>query len=314
MRNICLVIASLIIFGLAGYVQAEGVGTTGAQFLKIEPAARPLGMGGSFSAVADDANAIFYNPAGIARLETREFTGTYLQYFQAISYGSFACLYPLEKGAFGVGINYLGVDDIDRRSATDVDDPDGTSTPDTFGAMDTAVSVAYARENVVPSLLEGLDLGANLRMIYQTIDDESSFSAMFDIAGFYPVNDKLSLGLNVQNIGSNVKFREESDPLPLNVKVGAAFKPVKGLTVACDINEYVIDQILYASVGAEYWIKEVVGLRAGYKYGYDTDSLGSNVGLAGGMGFRISNIGLDYTFAPFGELGDTHRVSFLAKL
>lgn len=37
----------------------------------------------------------------------------------------------------------------------------------------------------------------------------------------------------------------------------------------------------------------------------------STVGMAGGIGFRLYGMGLDYTFAPFGQLGDTHRVTFI---
>lgn len=302
----------LVISGISG---AGGPGTTGAQFLKIDPAARPLGMGGAYSAVIDDSNAVFYNPAGIARQQEKEISGTYLKYFQEINYGSIAGVMPVKGNVFGMGINYLGVSDIPKRGLDDVSDPEGDDDPaDTFGAMDTAISVAFARKNAFPKVLEDLDLGANLRFIYQTIDEESAFSMMLDLGSYYPISTKLAFALNIQNIGMNVKYKDDSDPLPLNIKAGAAYKPLKGLTIACDINEYIIDELFYASIGAEYWIKGIVGLRAGYKYGYDTDSLGENVGLAGGVGFRYIGLGLDYTFAPFGELGDTHRVSFSAKL
>ncbi|MBN2406823.1 MAG: PorV/PorQ family protein [Elusimicrobia bacterium] len=304
----------ILIAAIYGISEAAGVGTTGAQFLKIDPSARPLGMGGAFCAVADDCNAVFYNPAGLARLEKKEVSGTYVEYFQSIDYGSLAGVMPLGAGALGLGINYLGVPDIQRRGVDDIDDPDGTAGVDTFDAMDTAISVAYARKNAVPSVINNLDLGANLRFIYQTIDDESAFSAMVDLGAYYPVASRLSLAFNIQNIGMDVKFKDEGDPLPLNFKAGAAYRPLKGLTVACDINEYIVDEMLYACVGAEYWLFGIIGFRGGYKYGYDTDKLGSDdVGLSGGMGFRYFGLGLDYTFAPFGELGDTHRMTFMAR-
>lgn len=316
MKRLNLIIGAVVaVFGISNICLAGGVGTTGAQFLKIDPSARPLGMGGAYSAVVDDSNAVFYNPAGIARLENREVSGTYLKYFQSVNYGSLAAVLPQGgKNVFGIGINYLGVGDIPKRSATDVSDPEGDDAPaSTFGAMDTAVSIAYALRNPLPSVLEDMDLGVNLRFIYQTIDEESAFSVMLDIGAFYPVNDKLALALNIQNVGMGVKFKDESDALPLNIKVGAAYKPIAGLIIATDINEYIVDQLLYASVGAEYWIKEFVALRAGYKFGYDTASLGSTVGLSGGFGVRLGKMGLDYAFAPFGDLGDTHRVTYLIK-
>lgn len=306
-------IALLLVLTVSIPVFCAGIGTTGAQFLKIDPAARPTGMAGAYSAVVGDADAVFYNPAGIAQLSTNEISGTYLKYFQAINYGSLSGVMPVGSGVFGMGINYLGITDIPKRSADDIDDPDGTSKPDTFTAADTAILIAYAMKNTIPSILENLDLGVNLKFTYQTIDDESAFSAMIDLGAYYPVSNNVSLAISIQNAGLPVKFKEEADPLPLNFKVGSAYKPVDGLTIACDINEYIVDQMLYASLGAEYWVVDMIGIRAGYKYGYDTDSLGSAVGFSGGLGFRYSGVGLDYTFAPFGELGDTHRVSCSAK-
>lgn len=70
---------------------------------------------------------------------------------------------------------------------------------------------------------------------------------------------------------------------------------------------------MYASLGCEYWLLNMVGLRAGYKYGYHTDSLGNIVGITGGLSLRAFNFQLDYAFVPFGELGDTHRFSLSAK-
>ncbi len=294
---------------------AGGPGTTGAQFLKIDPSARPVGMGGAYSAVVNNSDAVFYNPAGVAGIEQREMAGTYMSYFQSINYGNIAGVFPNgDNSSFGVGINYLGVADIPKRGNNDVDDPSGTSDPEsTFGAMDTAVNLVYASKNPFPSVLDGLDLGVNLKTVYMTIDEESAFSAMLDIGGFYPVNDKLSLALNLQNMGMGVKFKSESDPLPLNIKAGAAYMPLDELTVTVDLNEYILDETLYASVGAEYWVMDMIAFRAGYKYGYDTDTLGGMTGISGGMGIKAGKFGLDYAMAPFGDLGDTHRVSFSAK-
>lgn len=310
MKKIIISAVMAAMVSSVGY--AGGVGTTGAQFLKIDPSARPVGMGGAYSAVVSGADTVFYNPAGIASIEQNEISGTYMSYFQSINYGSLAGVLPNGDGSsFGLGVNYLGVTDIPMRPADDSSDPDGTSDPEsTFGANDTALNMVYAVSNPFPSVLDGLDLGVNLKTVYMTIEDENAFSAMLDVGGLYPVNEKLTLALALQNMGMNVKFNNESDPLPFNIKAGAALRPVEELTLAADINAYVLDEIFYASLGAEYWVMDIVALRAGYKYGYDTESLGSLVGVSGGMGFKAGKFGLDYALAPFGELGNTHRVTF----
>ncbi|MFH2070377.1 MAG: PorV/PorQ family protein [Elusimicrobiota bacterium] len=289
-----------------------GSGTTGAQFLKIAPAARPLGMGGAYSAMAEDSNAVYYNPAGLSAVSKTEVGATYLKYFQDINYGFLSAVIPLKDSDItaGGGITYLIVPDIEKRSATN-----DTLTPDgRFNATDTALTLSLSHRNPVPSVLESLALGANLKLINQTIDDKSAFAAALDIGGFYKIDERFSVAVGVVNISNGVKFIEKTDPLPLALRAGTVYRPpVKDLTVALDIDQYFIDQKLYASVGAEYLVVKILCLRAGYKYGYDIASLGSTVGLAGGIGFKYYDLGIDYAFLPFGDLGDTHRVSFSLK-
>ncbi|MCK4447841.1 MAG: UPF0164 family protein, partial [Candidatus Marinimicrobia bacterium] len=62
------------------------VGTTSAQFLKIEPGARSVGMGGAFVAVANDATAIYSNPAGIARLSGIEAFFIHSEWLAGLNY------------------------------------------------------------------------------------------------------------------------------------------------------------------------------------------------------------------------------------
>ncbi|MEW6555914.1 MAG: PorV/PorQ family protein [Elusimicrobiota bacterium] len=289
---------------------AKGLGTTGAQFLKVGMGARPLAMAGAFSAVADDVNSIYYNPASLTRTETgkNEVSATYLKYFEDVNAGFLGyagC--AREKHYVGVGLTYLQVDNIEKRDVSE------TKLGD-FGATDMALFFSYARKDIAQKLLEGVSVGGGLKIINSQIENERAFTVALDLSAYYPADDKLAFALNIQNIGPGVKYIDESDPLPLNIKVGAAYKALKDLTVACDLDEYIVDTKLYASIGAEYWIREdILALRSGYRFGYDTSSLGSVVGLGAGAGFRIWGFSIDYAFVPFGDLGDTHRISFGTK-
>ncbi|HAM38163.1 MAG TPA: hypothetical protein DCP53_01990 [Elusimicrobia bacterium] len=286
---------------------AKGVGSTGAQFLKIGMGARPLAMAGAFGAVADDINAINYNPASLTRIEKKEVSATYLKYFEDVNAGFIGYAGILaEKHYIGAGLTYLQVTDIEKRDLNE------TKLGD-FGATDMALSLCYARKDIADSLLKDLSVGGNLKIINQKIDTDTAFTVALDISAYYPADEKLSLVMNIQNISYGIKFDEETDPLPLNIKVGAAYKLIKDLTVACDLDEYIVDNKLYASIGAEYTVKEVLALRSGYRFGYDTDSLGGLAGLGAGAGFKFWGLTVDYAFVPFGDLGDTHRVSFAAK-
>jgi len=286
---------------------AKGLGTTGAQFLKVGMGARPLAMAGAFSAVSDDVNSIYYSPASLTRTEQKEVSATYLKYFEDVNAGFIGYTGAIsEKHYVGVGATYLQVTDIEERALDEAKLGD-------FGATDFAFFLNYARKDLANSLLENLAVGGGLKLIRQKIDTEKAFTVALDLSAYYPADKNLSFAFNIQNISYGVKFIDETDPLPLNIKAGAAYKVLKDLTVACDLDEYIIDNKLYASVGAEYWLKNALALRSGYRFGYDVSSLGGIVGLGVGAGVKIWGVTLDYAFVPFGDLGDTHRVSFGAK-
>jgi hypothetical protein len=85
------------------------------------------------------------------------------------------------------------------------------------------------------------------------------------------------------------------------------------LLVACDGNYCVPDGVWSASAGVEGTIHPLFALRAGYKYSSGMTTLGALAGISGGLGFKFGSYQLDYAFVPYGDLGQTHRVSFLAK-
>lgn len=289
---------------------ASDVGVTGAQFLKIGTGARPMGMGGAFGAIADDGYAAYWNPAGFAQLESSYLSTTYLDYFEDVDFGYLGYAMPYRTwGVIGLGISYLTLGDIEARTG-DTEQPTGT-----FGADDICVTFSYARKEMFSASLPGLDLGANLKLIKQKIDDETAQTAAVDLGALYRTQiEPLTIAVNIQNIGQGQKFIKERDPLPLNVKVGGAYRFLDDtLITAVEIDQYIIDQKMYAGLGCEYWLMNLVALRTGYRHGYHTDSLGSVVGLTGGLSLRAFNFQLDYAFVPFGELGDTHRFSLSAK-
>src|ERR1700689_2585823 len=116
--GLCLLSVPLQVF--AG---SDNVGTSGAEFLKIGPGARPVGMGEAFTGVADDIHAIYWNPAGLGTLKSPEMTGMHMQYFQNIQYEFAAFAYPTQRfGTFGFAVTNLHTDDIDRRT-DDTDAP-----------------------------------------------------------------------------------------------------------------------------------------------------------------------------------------------
>jgi len=290
---------------------AGGVGTTAAPFLKIGMGARALGMGGAFSAIADDATAVYWNPAGLAAVSSDEVNFDFAKYFQDVNIGQAAYTRKVGAGQMGVGLTYLIVPSIEKR---DTNDAVGVvPSQGTFNASDAALSVAYARKNAIPSLIDDVDGGAAFKVIRSAIGSKSAIAVAVDLGATVRAKNGMRFALGVQNLGTPMKFDKVSDPLPLSLRAGAAYEPVKALTLGLTLDQYLIDQKFYAAFGGEYWLRDALALRAGYRYGYDTIHLGAMTGISLGIGIKVNGLGLDYAYVPFGDLGDTHRFGFWMK-
>jgi hypothetical protein len=65
--------------------------------------------------------------------------------------------------------------------------------------------------------------------------------------------------------------------------------------------------------GVEYWLANMMATRVGYQFGRGQDNLGGMTGFAFGVGLKLRSIMMDYAFVPFGDLGDTHRITMGAR-
>ncbi len=303
-KFLSLVIAVMVLL-VSSYVLAGSPGSKGAVFLKLGQGARANAMGESFCAVADDINALYWNPAGIAQIKERQATFMYSDWLEEINYNYLAYVNPAQimGGIMGGAITLLDSGSIDKYK-------EGGIADGTLDGKDIAVAVSYAKE-----MMPNCSLGATLKYIQMKIDGNKSTGFGLDVGCLYkPQIENLTLGVVVQNFGPKLKaFVSEKDALPLNFKVGGAYKfPNNPLTLSLDIN-FPSDNDTNFNFGGEYWIKEIVAIRAGYK-SLTKDELKSS-DLTFGAGFRMpgTGIGLDYAYCDYDDLGDTHRVSLMTK-
>ena len=283
-------------------------GTTGANFLKIGIGPRAAGMGEAQVAICNDVTSVFWNPAGLVRIESQEASFVYSLWFEGIRLQYFGYAYPHPTlGTFAGSINYLSMGKIQGYRA------DGVKTGE-VGAYDLLGVLSYARE--LPYY--GINGGINLKLIQQKLEEESSFAFGIDIGVMGPLGrwfkvkelEDLTCGINLQNLGSNVKFQKEEGSLPLNLKFGVGIKKeVLGdpLTIAIDGN-LPNDNDFYVSLGIEYWVRDLIGLRVGYKSGQE---LGDGSSFGGGI--KVNIFQLDYALVHCGELGYTHRIGIVTR-
>jgi hypothetical protein len=277
-----------------------GPGTSGADFLTVGVGARALAMGGAFTAVDTDmdANAINWNPAGLGRIEQRGVSASYNSLFQDENQGFLGYARPLKSGGvMATGLNYLIVSNIERRSG-DTENPDST-----FSNQNYAFNVSYAR-----ALGDSVSLGGNLKYIRTQLDavKSNAMGADFGLLARTPV-DGLTAGAAIRNLGTDIG----PDPLPLTLQGGVAYKLLgPRLLLASDVQWLETERRAYVSLGSEYWISRNLAARAGYQFGHAADQLQNRlVGLGVGVGVRLGRFTMDYAFMPYGDLGNTHRVT-----
>lgn len=287
MRRILTIgVSGLLITFFASHAFAGGSGTTAANFLKIGVGARAAALGDAFTAVVDDSTSLYWNPAGLAKMEKRQLSATYNMWFAGINQGYLGMSFPLSRGGVVAGgVNYVDMGDFDGRD--EAGNPTGT-----FTASALNFHLGYANR-VGEKLIWGISAG----LVQDTIADDTKSTYAANLGLIFKSSELLSLGLALQNLGGQLG----GDPLPFLAKIGMALT-WESLLLALDIASPADNDVYYCA-GIEWWIMDGIALRVGYKTNQDIGE-----GLTAGFGFDKGKIRFDYAYVPYGELGDTHKV------
>lgn len=333
----------LLWFIQAGYSQNQSqevssinrVGTTVAQFLKIAAGARPIGMGGTYTALATDVLAVYWNPAGLSRIVGNgEAIFNHAEWLAETDYDVAA--FSMNLGNAGaVAANVISFRTPEELVRT-IEAPEGTGQR--WDANMIALGVSYAI-----NLTDRFSIGLSGKFIQERIFNVSAQGGAVDLGILYytPVKN-LVLGAAVTNFGSKMrldgrdlyinvaplnesgavqevpaKYRTESYDLPLNMRFGLAWRAVNTeniqLLLAADGNQP-NDNSEYINSGLELGVRNTVFLRAGYKSLFLDNS---EEGLTFGAGLKYNVVGtylkFDFGWADYGRLTNVKFVSFSVR-
>lgn len=338
MKKFSITVCVLFIF--ASPAIAQKVGSTAMQFLKVMPVARATALGDAYSVLASGADAVFWNPSGVALVGSHEFSSTYVSWIFDTRQGALSYATRLgEIGAVGVQIQYVDFGEFEettnaRPYIKDIEFPGLTGR--TFRPFSYLVGITYAR-----SLTDRFSIGLSAKYAHESLFDGQMVSAMVTQGTFEEVKTwtdgllfdfgiryhtgfrSVQIGAAVQNFGADVEFAKESNPVPLLFRFGIAgnimgpdallFPEMDNrLTAAFDLfqpNDY----SQQAHLGLEYEFAGSFALRGGYKFNYDYEKLT----LGGGVRHTLGSVGLsvDYSYGSIGTyLGKVHRISLGATL
>lgn len=297
MKHLSLV--GIIIIALCGARPCAAVSSAGGEpfnFLFLDANARAVGMGGAYTALAVDGNALLYNPAGLGLIANHEVTFMHNQYFENITQEYFGLAVP---SGWGASLNYLNFGDVPK---TTISNPSGTGLG-RAGMADMAFSVGYGR-----AISDSLSVGMGVKLIKESIDNVSVNAFAMDMGVLYSLLDtpKLTLGLAVQNLGPAVKYQHADENLPLNLRAGAAYSFIfldRKSIASIDIAKERSDKALQ-NFGVEILVVKTVPVRLGFN---TRNNAGS--GFSAGLGWIHKNFNFDYAIVPYGDIGITHRIS-----
>ncbi len=267
-------VAALLICSISGFlfysaltpVLAQSVGTTTADILKINSGARPAAMAGVYTALGDDAYAVQYNPAGIAKIQASQAIFTHLDSLADISYEYFIFATAVgTDGALAAAFTYRYMPPIDNQNGN----PPANSN-DLLGAL------SYGRK-----LGDNIRAGLTLKYLQSTLAQYSAGAVMGDIGlQLDRLPFGLKAGLAVQNIGPGMTFNPASspDPLPMFIRFGLGihqvFEGQRDFNAALEVFKP-SDQDIKLEIGGEGWLfPNLFVVRAGYRM----ESLSSTTG------------------------------------
>ena len=322
-----LIIPLLLFVTQFSFAQNPNLGASGAQFLQIPIGARAEAMGGAIVGLSDDASSVFWNPAGIVKVNNFQAFFSYIDWFNLFDMNAASVVYNAgDAGSFAASMIIFNTDKMEITTETE---PNGTGR--FFDAGDLALGITYARY-----LTDRFNVGATVKYVYQRIWNETSSGFAFDIGTQYRLDfQNLTIAMSMTNFGGDLKYdgpdldftyRQDENfpisrltpsrliteeyPLPLNFQVGIGFDVLEvdfvKMKGAVDVT-HPNDNKERAHFGTEFSFFDRLYLRGGYKLNYDdqTFAFGAGVNLL----WSGNAVYFDYAYSVFDILPNVHRIA-----
>lgn len=317
----CLILA----LALAPGFGQDKLAQTGLKFLSVTTDARASAMGEATATMTGTSAAMFFNPAGMARMDTRvEVALGQVQWIGDIKYSYASLALNLAEGRYGVfGLTFLSVDYGEVLGTIRADNEAGFLDTGAFSPTGLSVGLGYAK-----ALSDKFSVGGNVRYVKQDLQSsiiglntdgtqmltDNRVNVMaFDFGIVYRTGFKsLDFGMNVRNFSKEIKYQDESFELPLTFEIGLSMNAMDLLAAAETQHDFIVsvdavhprDYAEQMNIGGEYIFVNAFALRAGYAFPNDEHNFSAGAGFR-----RASNLALDYAYTPFGIFDPVHRFS-----
>ncbi len=296
-RVYVLVMAALL---LAGLVNVAGIAETAVSVLDIDPGVQVIGVGGAGTALAQGAETLYYNAAGLSALPGISFSSFYASYLGSASYSSLALTFH----NWGLGILMFNASNIAGYNS------DGDPT-DALAYSNNALLLGFGINPkdipFIPALPIDFSLGARIKYLSVTNGTVSGSGFSFDLAYRMTFRDMrigpislsdMALGVTANNLFGGVNYDAHGESMAMSLRIGGAMKVADIILLTSDL-----DLAGGFHFGMAYSPIQTLVLRLGML----TQPGGMSITL--GMGLNIQGFILDYAYITHPTLSGTHRLS-----
>jgi len=292
----CIAFVTISYSTLIAQESSGNAGTASALLLRFNPSVRVAGLSGAYTGLADDENALLFNPAGLTNMNFSGVSLNHNEWLEDIRIENLTASYAITRDiGVGIGFTHMWMGDLQGK------DEFGNDT-ERFSVSSSILQIGGGYK-----IMSGVRGGIAFKYL---IDDLAGYKASgfaFD-AGFLfnTFLNNLTAGLSVQNLGGKISYDQEKQSLPLNFRGGLAYDITSiDMLMTADVAKSA-DTDLDILFGVEYILLDQFALRAGNRFNANEAFTPSF-----GIGFSLENsYHLQYTFVTLNELGATHRIGF----
>jgi len=287
----------LLIIPFISFAQssASSAGTSTALFLRSTVSTRVAGLSEAYVAIADDENAILYNPAGLGKSIRNTFALNHTEWLEDIRFANLIYTHKISNGfSAGISLSHMYMPDIPLIT-------------DASGVQDGSITVSSTIVNIGAGyhLFRGFYIGSTVKYFNDNLAGNTANGFAFD-AGIYSNTflSGLTFGAAVQNLGAEIKYIKDSFKIPFTYRAGFAYKvETFPLQIGVDVVKSV-DSEYNINLGSEYSFNNMFYLQAGNQFRTDTYFTPTS-----GAGFTYNNsYSLFYSFSAPSDIGISHHI------
>jgi hypothetical protein len=256
-----------------------------AIFDDYEPSARARAMGGAYYSVSDDANAVFYNPAGLNSSANNIIIGyskIFDNDFQVLNTVALSMQLPRKLGTLGIGLQSMDVDFLD------------------VSILSEKIYALSHSFNILNDIHSNLDIGYTFNMYHLSIDGFGEQPAFgINLGALATVHQRTQIGFTITNLNNPSVGEDNAHDLPQKMSIGISYHPYTDVITSLELKK-TMNSKTEIHAGAEAKIVEMLTLRCGVRSEPTSYSMGAR--------FDMYNIVVDYGFNTH-TIDSTHHFS-----